>query len=91
MISKEIAEILRRIGDGPSNYERFSICGIYKSPVEFTLEPYRLAKFAAKVLCKFADEYLKILGFNNYIETLRPQDDFRRNIEHLRNEGLSIQ
>jgi hypothetical protein len=69
VIQKQTLELIRFCGDKPSEYEKFSNWGVFDNDFFIFLEPYRFVVAAAIQLIKFCDEYLKLLGFKEYVNT----------------------
>jgi len=96
-ISPKIAERIRECGDkSDPGLARMSKWGVdlvletlVKDPEYLFLSPYQFAKRATSTLLEFANEYLRLLGFNNFFSTSGAGaifDDVRR----LRNYGLGF-
>lgn len=67
-VDAEVVAFIRGCGDSDRAYDPFSEWGVYKSRKDFFLEPLYFSKSAGKVLSQFVDGYLKLLGFNNFVE-----------------------
>jgi len=84
-VSKEFIEFLEKIGDKPSEYDPFSIWGIYKLyDVDILLEPYQFSITTIEVLSKFVDKYLELLGYplfnrrtQRFAEVMNRYEQFR--------------
>jgi hypothetical protein len=66
VIDKEIAQLIKNCGDKTSSNERISTWGVHKN-IFLLLEPCHFAKSAGLKLIEFADEYLKLLGFDIFL------------------------
>jgi hypothetical protein len=60
--------LIKFCGDKPSKYEKFSNWGVFDNEFFIFLEPYRFVVAAAIQLNKFCDEYLKLMGFREYVD-----------------------
>jgi hypothetical protein len=94
VISKDTVQLLERCGDKPDRYNILSFWGmrevLYKNELKLCLEPYKFAKAATLRLLEFSDHYLELLGYNNFIEKLRPGDYLLRTINAFRNFRLGF-
>lgn len=69
---------IRVCGNKNQKYDSFTQWGIFKNkllPETYFLEPYHFAKSATKVLIKFSNTYLKLLGETNYINEERKKEE----------------
>lgn len=68
--------------------------GIYKfNNDSIMLEPFDFTKMVLKTLINFSNDYLKLLGFSNFIEELKnenPDDKFVREIELFKEGCLDV-
>ena len=87
-VPSEVPEMAIRCGDRALPLDPFSEWGVYLHASGPWLSPYHFAKAAAKRLTKFSDTFLEILGFPNFIQSLEPSAQFRRDIETFARDKL---
>ncbi len=75
-IPKELVECLNRLGDKPTEFDPFSEWGVYILHSEIFLEPYCFSIAAVRMLGKFVDKYLELLGYPSFIENMENHKDF---------------
>jgi hypothetical protein len=61
--------LIKRCGDKLPYNASLSNWGITKHPIFTLLEPYHFVKAAGLKLVALSDGYLKLLGFNKFIDT----------------------
>ena len=70
-ISRDIALLIRASGDRSSKGDQITPWGVYRlADTEYLLEPFRFVKSVARKLVAFADEYLRLIGFSDFLEDL---------------------
>lgn len=74
LISSKAAEIIGRLGDTRTQYSPFSKWGVYTVRNEAFVEPYRFAKTAGIILIKFVDDFLRLLGEQDWLATLQQKE-----------------
>jgi hypothetical protein len=95
-INEEIKKQIHRCGDSNQKYDPISMWGVYNISTEYLLEPFSFAKSAARVLIELSNEYLKMLGYGDFLEELRSKrdessrDPFLRDIEEFKNNRLGF-
>ena len=67
-ISKNTSELIDRCGDKQNKFDMYSKWGQIKSDSEYYLIPYHFSKELIIELTKFVDEYLRLLGYDSFIE-----------------------
>lgn len=77
-ISKELFDLINRLGDKMKKYDPVSEWGVHKDVLGYKMSPYDFAKSATLRLSEFSNIYLKLLGFQNYF-TNKNTDDSKRN------------
>ena len=68
----------------------WGVCEVQK---DISVDPFTFAGAAIQAMIQFSDEYLRLLGFSDFIEerrTKNPKDRFVQDIEMLRKLGLFI-
>ena len=83
-IEEKIVHLIRQCKDKPRKCDVITEHGLYQIGSDYFLEPYRFVKSATRMLIDFADKYLELLGYGNFIEELRqkdPQASFVRDID----------
>jgi len=95
-IDQTIQNQISRCGDSNQKYDPISMWGVYNISTEYLLEPLSFVKSAARVLIEFSNEYLRLLGYGDFLEELRskndesPKDFFLRDIEEFKNNRLGF-
>jgi len=95
-IDQSIQNQISRCGDSNQKYDPISMWGVYNISTEYLLEPLSFVKSAARVLIEFSNEYLRLLGYGDFLEELRskndesPKDFFLRDIEEFKNNRLGF-
>lgn len=92
-ISKDIKKYIDELGDKKKNNEPISDWGVCKQNDTFLLDPFNFSKLAIKNIIHFSNEYLKLLGFTNFIDELRGKkkyDDFVKDIDIFRDHYLGF-
>ena len=92
-IPAEFAYYFNHFGDKKQKYDPITEFGIYKSHGETFLEPYRFVKSGALLLSRFSAEYLRLLGFSDFVEELengKPNDDFVQTIRVFQEDNLGL-
>ncbi|HEX8680676.1 MAG TPA: hypothetical protein VF707_00070 [Ardenticatenaceae bacterium] len=85
-VPEEVARMLQHCRDRRVKYDFVTEWGQYDWPPGHFIEPFRLTKASARTLIRFTNEYLRLLGFSNFIEdreAQNPRDDFVRQIRGL--------
>jgi hypothetical protein len=88
----EIVDCLKQCRDKKENFEPWTKFGIYQFN-EIFLEPFKFSKTSILLLAAFVNKYLEILGFRNFVETLKikdPKDDFVKTIETFKEDNLGL-
>jgi len=95
-IDQSIQNQISRCGDIKQKYDPVSMWGVYNIATEYLLEPFSFAKSTARVLTEFSNEYLKKLGYEDFLEELRnkkdrlTKDTFLSDIEEFINYRLGF-
>jgi hypothetical protein len=66
VIDKEIAKMIKNCGDKTPRNEQISNWGVIINPIFVLLEPYHFGRMACLKLIEFADEFVKLLGYDRY-------------------------
>ena len=66
VINGEIAQLIKNCGDKTPHNEQISNWGVVTNPGFLLLEPYHFTRWACPKLVEFADEFVKLLGFEVY-------------------------
>jgi hypothetical protein len=91
LINSDEEGMIRSCGDKLGPYRILSEWGVYKHGPDknlFYVNPYYFAKSATRLLLKFADEYLKLAGHKNFLDSLNPTEDFSQKIKELEQYSL---
>jgi hypothetical protein len=81
-VDSSLEGMIRSCGDMSGPYKKLTEWGVYKHVVpntnvkDYFLVPYYFAKSATRLLLKFADEYLDLIGHKKFLDTLNPNDDY---------------
>jgi hypothetical protein len=89
-VSKDITELIKRCGDAKKPYEVTTEWGIYQDTLGYYLSPYNFAKAASLKLIEFSNTYLQMLGFPNFIQSLKPGDSFLEGIKRFESGKLGF-
>ncbi len=89
-ISKNIADLIKVCGDKKKLYEVVTDWGVYQDTLGYYLSPYNFAKATVSTLIKFSNEYLRLLGFPNFIQSLHPTDNFLQDIRRFESSKLGF-
>jgi len=84
----------REIDDDPLPYDPLTEWGLYQSDWADAgyIEPYHFMKAAVKTLIQFANAYLQLLGYPDFIEQRREDDEgatFIDTCDRIRQTGLT--
>jgi hypothetical protein len=92
VIDQKIACMIKRCGDKLLYGNAMTNWGmINDSVVGVLLEPYHFAKAAGLKLVDFSDEYLRLLGFSRYIDTLTQKNSYVKEIKLFEQYSLDGQ
>lgn len=78
-ISKEIFDLINRLGDKMKKYDPVSEWGVHEDVLGYKISPYDFAKLATLRLSEFSNTYLKLLGFRNYFDVNKNGEDSKCN------------
>lgn len=92
-IDKSILNYFPR-NDKKQKFKSVTNCGVCQLNDDYVLlEPYDFSKKILKILIQFSNEYLELLGFNDFLEELKeenPEDKFIKGIELFRKGNLGV-
>ncbi len=80
-VDQKIVQLIHQCKDKPRAYDVITEYGLYQIASEHFLEPFRFAKSATNVLINFADKYLELLGFSNFVEGLNQKEHFAKELD----------
>lgn len=92
LIDSDINRIIRSCGDRQGPYKKLTEWGVYdyvpEYPNHFYLDRYYFAKSATRLLLKFADKYLKLVGHKKFLDKLNASDSFSQEINAFQQLSL---
>ncbi len=89
-VPEETATLLKHCGDQREDYEPWTHFGLFDQTL---LEPFKFAKSSILLLADFCSEYLRLLGFQNFVDDIKknkPEDSFTRDLEIFEEDNLGI-
>jgi hypothetical protein len=89
-VPAETATLLKQCKDKNEDYEPWTHFGIFS---ESYLEPFKFAKSSVLILADFCNEYLKLLGFKNFVVDIKknkPQESFVRDLEVFEENNIGL-
>lgn len=82
-IDSDISNLIRSCGDRSEEHRPFTHWGRYKIYTYDFLEPFHFSKSAVRKLASFCDEYLKLLGYEDYMQQMREGEQPARFLNEL--------
>ncbi|MCL2643304.1 MAG: hypothetical protein FWD52_07325 [Candidatus Bathyarchaeota archaeon] len=74
-VTSDVRTRLNDLRDRTSKFDPFTEWGFYQLHGDPLLEPYRFALMATRQLLDFVDTYLKLLGFQSFIESAKKENN----------------
>lgn len=90
-IDAETIDLIKQCCDKKKLYDPISEWGVFHDDaLGLFLSPYNFAKQVTYTLIQFANTYLRILGYPNFIKGLKSDDEFLKTIDTFENNKLGF-
>jgi hypothetical protein len=87
-IDNQIKSVIRQCGDKDTHYGIITEWGVIQTNGKIYLDPFYFAKSVVEKLMHFTNEYLRLLGFDQYSINAEREEVFKNGMKHFRNNGL---
>lgn len=99
-IDNGIHSLIMSLNDKKKKYDPFTQWGLYKvnykvkgkDETEYFLEPFNFIKMSTKTLAYFSNNFLKLLGYNNFVKTIeakKQKSDFIQQLKIFKKYSLA--
>jgi len=96
VIPKSVAELIRSSGDNIETNKKMSKWGVMNENISihgslyFYLQPFCFARNVGLKLVEFCDEYLRLMGFSKFIDSLEENDPYLEKMRLIQNNSLAV-
>jgi hypothetical protein len=96
VIPKTLADLIRACGDKFEINRKMSKWGVVDERIlidgslYFYLQPFFFAKCAGLKLVEFCNEYLRLMGFSKFIDSLKANDPYLEEMKLIQDSSLAV-
>jgi hypothetical protein len=96
VVSKSVADLIRACGDKFDINTKMSKWGVINETISidgslyFYLQPFCFARYAGLKLVEFCNEYLRLMGFNKFVDSLKAKDHYLELMKKVQDSSLAV-